>query len=71
MDENIGRLYLAGLFASGLIVPTYRIKSRTIYKHWLTPWKRVATAKLIRVPILGQDTNRITNWDVYESSRIW
>lgn len=71
INETIGRLHVAGMFAAGLIVPTNQIKCRTIYNHWLTPWKRVATAKLIRVSIRGQERFQFTDWDVYESGRVW
>lgn len=71
LDENIGRLFVAGMFAAGLIVPTNQIKCRTIYKHWLTPWKRVPTAELVRVQTRGQEPFQFTNWDVYQSGRDW
>lgn len=71
LDETIGRLYVAGMFAAGLIVPTSQIKCRTIHDYWLTPWKRVPTAKLIRVSIRGHEPFQYTNWNVYEKSRVW
>lgn len=71
LDKKIGRLFVAGMFAAGLIVPTNQIQCRTIYNHWLTPWKRVPTAELVRVQIRGQEPFQFTDWDVYESGRVW
>lgn len=71
LDKNIGRLFVAGMTAAGLIVPTNQVQSRTIYNHWLTPWKRVSAAELVRVHVRGEDPLQFPDWDVYESCRIW
>lgn len=71
VSEDVGRHYIGGLFAAGLIVPTDRIKCRTIGNHWLTTWKRVSVAKLLRVQIRGDEPTLFIDWPVYESCRNW
>lgn len=71
LNDTIGRLFIAGMFASGLIVPTSQIKCRAIYNYWLTPWKRMESAKLIRAEIRGQEPIEFTDWDPYELGRVW
>jgi hypothetical protein len=71
LSETVGRCYIGVLFSAGLIVPTERIKSKNIGKHWLTPWKRVADARLLRVKVLGGEQMGFIDWSVYESGRTW
>ncbi len=72
IQEVVARQYLGGLFASGSIVAKGRIRTKTIRRCKLLPWRVFDSVAVARVPIQRQDDLTLPRyWDAYEIRRHW
>ena len=73
IDEQIGRLCLGAMFASGIITPTKTIRVRELHSRRLVSWKTFSPVYALRC----QTSDHVNHWhrsvdlDVYEHSRCW
>lgn len=72
-SEQVGRLCLGAMFASGLVSPIDRIRVRTAWNARLLPWKTFE--RVVTVRCKTSDGTFIqhapVHWDVYKISRCW
>jgi hypothetical protein len=72
-SEQVGRLCLGAMFASGLVSPIDRICVRTVWNARLLPWKtfdRVVTVRCKTSNGIFSQQDPV-HWDVYNASRCW
>lgn len=71
--ELIGRGFLGGMFASGLITPVSSIRKRQVYNKRLLPWKKFPTVFVLRCRTSDHVAHfpKNVDWETYESTRCW
>lgn len=71
LDEKIARQYLGGQFAFGGVVVTGAIRTKTIHRCKLLPWRVFSNVCVARVPIRRQTDHVRMDFETYDESRTW